>query len=313
MTTTGSNASAPSLDGTGTDRNATASLHQPAVPAHRRSVMPWVWLCAMILTLLCGMAIKVLFVDSGEGISISGATIFWDSDLSGNSFLNLTVTESQVNSVLVILFIFFLCRFLTAGMSVRPGGARQIVAEWLVEKASGLVESNMGPAYYRFAPFIAGMMALSLFSSLSSLVGMYAPTSDINIVSGWAVVSFVLITRSKMRVGVGNYLKGFTQPIWVLTPFNVIGEVATPVSMTFRHYGNVLSGAVISTMLYAALGALSGLVFGWIPVIGDAFPPVLQIGIPGILSLYFDLFSSGLQAFIFAMLTMLYVASGSES
>ena len=151
MTTTGSNASAPSLDGTGTDRNATASLHQPAVPAHRRSVMPWVWLCAMILTLLCGMAIKVLFVDSGEGISISGATIFWDSDLSGNSFLNLTVTESQVNSVLVILFIFFLCRFLTAGMSVRPGGARQIVAEWLERRRSVYYGWTILPMLYALA------------------------------------------------------------------------------------------------------------------------------------------------------------------
>lgn len=79
--------------------------------------------------------------------------------------------------------------------------------------------------------------------------------------------------------------------------------------MTFRHFGNVLSGSVISVLVAAALQGLTSLLLGWLPgLLGDI--PFLQIGIPAVLSLYFDIFSGCLQAFIFSMLTMLYIANG---
>ena len=79
--------------------------------------------------------------------------------------------------------------------------------------------------------------------------------------------------------------------------------------MSFRHYGNVLSGVVISTLIAYALQGLSKLVLGWLPGVLGQFP-FLQIGLPAVLSLYFDIFSGLMQAFIFAMLTMLYIATG---
>ena len=155
-------------------------------------------------------------------------------------------------------------------------------------------------------------MGLSAVSSLLSLLGLYAPTSDINIVGGWAILVFVMITYYKIKGGFLAYLKGFTEPVPLLTPFNVISEFSTPVSMAFRHYGNVLSGSVISTMIYAALAGLSTIVLGWLPgILGEI--PFLQIGLPAVLSVYFDLFSGCLQAFIFAMLTMLYISSNAPS
>jgi F-type H+-transporting ATPase subunit a len=79
--------------------------------------------------------------------------------------------------------------------------------------------------------------------------------------------------------------------------------------MAFRHYGNVLSGTVIAALVAAGLQGASSLLFGWLPsVLGDI--PFLQIGIPAVLSIYFDVFSGCLQAYIFAMLTMMYVAGG---
>ena len=79
--------------------------------------------------------------------------------------------------------------------------------------------------------------------------------------------------------------------------------------MAFRHYGNILSGSVISVLVATALQGLSSMLLGWLPgFLGDI--PFLQVGLPAILSIYFDVFSSLLQAFIFAMLTMLYIASG---
>ena len=88
---------------------------------------------------------------------------------------------------------------------------------------------------------------------------------------------------------------------------NLIGEFATPVSMAFRHYGNILSGAVISALIGSALTGLSNSLLGWLPgVLGDM--PLLRVGLPAVLSIYFDVFSGVMQAFIFAMLTMLNVA-----
>ena len=93
----------------------------------------------------------------------------------------------------------------------------------------------------------------------------------------------------------------------MLTPFNVISEFATPVSMSFRHYGNVLSGSVISALVAVGLQSVSHLILGWIPGKLGEFP-LFQIGLPAVLSLYFDIFSGCMQAFIFAMLTMIYVS-----
>ena len=111
-----------------------------------------------------------------------------------------------------------------------------------------------------------------------------------------------------MKCGPLMYIKALADPI-AMAPLNLIGEVATPISMAFRHYGNVLSGSVISVLLAVGLGGLSNMVLGWLPGFLGEFP-FLRIGIPAVMSLYFDIFSGLLQAYIFAMLTMLYVSGG---
>ena len=196
-------------------------------------------------------------------------------------------------------------------MKVKAETKRQMLAELIVEKATNLVKENMGEKFLNFAPFIASIIALSAFSSLLSVFGLYPPTADINTIAGWAIVVFILITYNKLKGGLGGYLKSFTKPIFILTPFNIISEVATPVSMTFRHFGNVVSGSVVMTLIYAFLGTLSTLVLGWLPGVIAEFP-IFQVGIPLVFSAYFDIFSGCLQAYIFAMLTMLYTASAAE-
>ena len=166
----------------------------------------------------------------------------------------------------------------------------------------------MGDYFMGFTPFIIAILALSALSSLLTLFGLYPPTSDINIVGGWAILVFILITYYKMKCGPIHYVKSLSDPI-LLTPLNVISEVATPISMAFRHYGNVLSGSVIGVLIATALGGLSSMVLGWLPgFLADI--PLFQIGIPAVLSIYFDVFSGCLQAFIFAMLTMMYIGGG---
>lgn len=262
-------------------------------------------LIGMTLPLLTGMALKALFVPPAQGIEISGAHIFLTVKLPVLG--DWPITETQVNSWLVMISILFLCLWLTHGIKAEGGLRRQHLAEWIVQQTDGLVLENMGEYFKGFSPFIGAVLALSAFSSLSSLLGLFPPTSDINVTAGWAILVFFLITYYKMKCGPIHYLKSFGEPVAFLTPLNVISEFATPVSMAFRHYGNILSGTVISVLMATALQGLTHLLLGWLPGWLGEFP-FLRIGLPAVLSLYFDLFSGCLQAFIFAMLTMLYVA-----
>lgn len=244
-----------------------------------------------------------------DSISITGAKIFFEIPIFGG----IPITETQVNSWIVMLAITILCLVLTHDLKVRPTSKRQIIAEWIVEKVTGLVSGNMGERFTYYAPFICAILGLSAFSSLSSLLGMYPPTADLNTIAGWAILIFCMITYTKIETsGFLGYLKGYTEPFALFTPFNILSELGTPVSMAFRHFGNIVSGVVISTLVYAALASASTLLFGWLPgILGKI--PFLQVGIPAVLSVYFDLFSSCMQAFIFSMLTMLYIANAASA
>lgn len=264
------------------------------------------YLALAIVPFLLAMTLKVLTAPATEGVSITGAMIFFTVDMPIQAW---PVTEAQVNSLAVMLSMLGLCLYLTHGLQVVPGSKRQLIAEWIVEKVTNLVQNSMGERFMGFVPFIAAILGLSALSSLSSLLGLFPPTSDLNIVAGWAILVFILITYYKLQGGLWPYVKGFFTPVPLFAPMNVLGEVATPVSMSFRHYGNVLSGVIISALVGTALKGLSNMLLGWLPGVLGQFP-LLQIGLPAILSLYFDIFSGCMQAFIFAMLTMLNIALG---
>ena len=272
----------------------------------RAKVVDILLLAMIILPFVACITLQVLTTPASDGIDITGARIYFTIPMP---VMDLPITESQVNSLAVIISVLGLCLYLTHGITVVPHSKRQLVAEYIVEKVQHLVDDNMGPRFSGFAPFVASIMAISAFSSLSSLLGLFPPTSDMNIVAGWAILVFILITYYKLKGGLFPYVKGFFEPVPIFAPFNIIGEIATPVSMSFRHYGNVLSGVVISTLVAYALQSLTHMILGWLPGVLGQFP-FLRIGIPAILSLYFDIFSGVMQAFIFAMLTMLYIATG---
>ncbi len=276
------------------------------VKSRRFKVVDILLLAGAILPLMAVMVLKILTNPPTEGINITGALVYFTIPMP---LQDLPITEAQVNSWAVMLTILFTCLYLTHGIAIIPGTKRQLAAEWIVEKCKGMVETNMGPYFRAFAPFIAAIMGLSALSSLSSLLGLFPPTSDMNVVAGWAILVFVIITYYKCKAGLWLYFKSYAEPIPFLLPMNIISEAATPVSMAFRHYGNILSGSIISVLIAAALGGLSNLVLGWLPGILGEFP-FLRIGVPAVLSLYFDIFSGGLQAFIFATLTMMYVSGG---
>lgn len=248
-------------------------------------------------------------------VDIQGAKIYFTIPLLNG----IPITETIVNTWIVMLIVAFICIFLTRKMKTRGSGKRQSIAEWIVLTFQHLVDDNMGIRYTKssFPSFIVALFSLCLFGSLLSLFGMYPPTADLSMTLGLAIMIFVMITYTKIRTKhVGGYIKSFFEPIPFLMPLNVVSELSTPISMAFRLFGNIASGQVVMTLVYAALLLLSQFIFSVLPgILSSVFMhiPIFQIGIPAILSLYFDLFSSVMQSFIFCMLSMNYISAASES
>lgn len=219
--------------------------------------------------------------------TVNGALKSAEFELFGATF---TLSEVVIVQWFVVVLLGVLFFVLGRNLKVKPTSRRQMLAEMIVGLFTGMVNDSMGVRYKKYTPYISALFCFSLTSSLMGLLGLRAPTSDISVVGAWALITFVLVQRNKAKTGgVKGYFKSFIEPMPFMLPFNLIGEVANPMSQALRHFGNIVSGMVIGGLIYFALGNFA-------------------IGLPAVLSLYFDLFSSVVQAYIFVTLTMSYVA-----
>lgn len=224
-------------------------------------------------------------------------------------YLNINITETVVDTWVVMAILTLICVYLTRNLKVTPVTRRQLIAEKLVEMVNNLVTGTMGERYAFMAPYIAALFASSMIGSLSSLVGLRPFTADLSTTLSWSLLAFIMIQGNNIRLnGVGGWLKGFAEPVPFMLPLNLVSEIANPISMSFRHFGNIAAGMVITSLLYSALAALSRFVIGWIPNEFIANIPIFQLGLPAVLSIYFDVFTSFLQAYIISMLTMVFVS-----
>lgn len=209
-----------------------------------------------------------------------------------------TISPAVVNLVLVslilsILFIFIGKKAEKADFRKKPKGILHL-AEIYVESIDKLTRQTMGNANFAFAPYMGALFILLIVSNLSGLLGFTPPTTDYNVTLGLALITFFLTEYNAIRFnGLGNFFKGFFSPIPLLAPLNVLNEFANPVSMSFRLFGNMVGGAIIMGLVY---GAFSGLK----KIITPLITPLLHG--------YFDVFSGLLQAFVFVMLTMVYIS-----
>jgi len=211
---------------------------------------------------------------------------------------DIFIPDTIVNSwiVLIVLTIFALIvnkEIKKANVNEKPSGFLNVV-EVLVEMVDGLVKSTMGSENMFFAPYILTLVLFLLLSNLIGLVGLTPPTSDYSVTLTLALMTFFLTQYYSFKTsGFLGYFKNFTEPMAFLTPLNVIGELANPISLSFRLFGNILSGVIIMGLIYSAAGYLA-------PI----FTPLLHG--------YFDVFSGVLQTFIFSMLTMIFISGAME-
>lgn len=219
------------------------------------------------------------------------------------------VTQTTITLLIVTALLVTVSLIVAKGVKKRPGGF-QVIVEKLVTMLYGIVEDTMGKHNLVFAPYIGTLFCCSFFGSILGMTGILrSSTADFSVTIAWALVTTGLVWYHNIkRNGFGGWLKGFTEPIVVMTPMNVVSEIAQPLSMAFRHFGNMAGGSVLTALIYAALASASSAIFSWLPAAAlEVMPPILQVGIPAALSVYFDLFSGFVQAFVFCLLTMVYV------
>lgn len=218
-----------------------------------------------------------------------GPEIIWVIPIGDGIAVTQTVTTTWFIMGLLILGAFLLTR----KMSLVPS-KKQAVAEILVDGIYNLTETTMGKKFKHFAPYVGTLLLFVGIANISGLLGLRPPTADLNTTLGLALMTFIIIHFTGVKSkGLGGYLKGFLDPMPFLLPLNIMGELATPISLSFRLFGNIVGGLIIMTLVYNALGSLAVLV-------------------PAVLHAYFDLFAGLLQSFIFAMLTMVFVSLASD-
>ena len=195
-------------------------------------------------------------------VSINGARILATLE-NVPIFGTVQITQTLTVSWLVFIIISGLCIWLGSGLTVTNISRKQAVAEMAYNAIVNFVRGNMGTGFDHYIPLVATIFVTSVISNLISLVGIWSPTADLMTELAWALVVFVLITYHKIKSsGIKEYLRGFLDPIPILLPINIMSECFTPVSMACRHFGNILSGTVISTLIYGAMVAANNALFG---------------------------------------------------
>lgn len=176
--------------------------------------------------------------------------------------------------------------FGTRRLKNRPG-AVQNVLEAAVEVLARQVDA-MSPHGARFLPF-AGTLAifLVLANSAATVPGVLAPTADPSTAVALALVAFASVHVYGFTIAGRRYLHTYVEPSWLLLPFNIIGEVTRTVALAVRLFGNMLSGQVIVAILVLLAGFL-------VPVPMQLFG--LLIGL--------------IQAYVFTLLTLVYITAG---
>lgn len=209
------------------------------------------------------------------------------------------VTQTLVVSWLVMIIISALCIWLGSNLKVTNISRKQAAAESIYKALVNFVRERMGAEFDRYIPLVGTIFVTSLISNLISLLGIWSPTADLMTELGWALVVFVLITYHKIKAsGIGGYLKGFLDPIFILAPINVMAELFTPISMACRHFGNILSGTVISALVYGSLTAASYALFG---ALGSSPIAAVVLALIGAAMIFFGKKKGNKKLFIFGI------------
>lgn len=214
--------------------------------------------------------------------------------IGGLTFNADTIWSTVLAAGIVIGLGLLLRRRVTSGVPSRL----QLIWEGVVEQVTDQVEAQIG----RTAPFVVPLaIALFMFILIANWIELVptmeklpSPSADVNLTFALALVVIIWVhIISIRRKGVKAYFKHYTQPYVALTPINVVEELSRPVTLALRLFGNIFSGTIMLLLI-----GLFPFFVSWAP------NAVWKL---------FDMFIGVIQAFIFALLTILYFAGAVET
>jgi F-type H+-transporting ATPase subunit a len=219
----------------------------------------------------------------------------------GGPLDGVVITETAIWTVVIAIGLILFGLLAVRKLERYPKGL-QAVAELIVEYVYKFVHDTMGKRNLSFAPYIGTLFLFLLFGNMLGLIGFRPITADMNATFAMAAIVFILIQVNSVRSqGFGHYLKHFAEPFPFMVPIKILEEFTFPISLSFRIFGNILAGVIIMELAMEGLKSLS-IETLHLPI------PLLQTVIPLPLNAFFDIFEPVLQAFVFTMLTMSFIA-----
>jgi len=209
------------------------------------------------------------------------------------------VTINVLTAWLVLAVLMVLVLVGTRRMQLRPVSGLQVVWEWTVEAFAGFCKMMIGPGGEQYMPFLGTLFMYILVLNLLGIIpGFISPTASLTMTGALGLTAFVYVQICGFRAQGLKYLMHFVgEPLWLAplnVPIHVIGELARPLSLSIRLFGNIFGEDVVIAQLLAMSAGIFAVTHLPIPL---HFPMVL-----------FHIFVSFVQALVFMMLTGAYIA-----
>jgi F-type H+-transporting ATPase subunit a len=224
-----------------------------------------------------------------DGVQITtDQWVFWQWDAWPAIKLNATIVFSWAVMGLLVLLSWLVTRRLSTDAQIPR---RQNVVEVLVEGMRNQIREISGQDPGQYLPFVGTLFLFIGMSNLLSIVpGYRPPTGSLSTTAALATCVFVAVPLYGIATqGVVGYLRHYVRPTLFMLPFNIIGELSRTLALAVRLYGNMMSGTVIAAIL-----------IGFVPL----FVPILMQML--------GLLTGMIQAYIFAVLAMVYIASATK-
>ncbi|MBA4347564.1 MAG: hypothetical protein C0413_01785 [Clostridiales bacterium] len=240
------------------------------------------WLCSGLFLGSFGLGAREFQVEiSPTRMDILGSSV------SSTVFMSWIVIAALA-VIAILLRIFIIPRF-----KETPRGL-QLVLETAVTAINDLTKEKYGHRNDGLASYFFALAALFIGSAVVELFGFRPPTTDLSMTLSYALVTFVLINVYGIyKKGIKGRLQSFIRPKAIIAPFKLLSDLAVPISLACRLFGNMLGGMVVVELIYFALGAFS-------------------VGIPAVLGLYFNAFHPLIQFFIFINLSLTFIGEAVE-
>ncbi len=205
-------------------------------------------------------------------------------------FGGIPVPESCVITWVIMAVLVILCKIFVRNLKTVPTGA-QLLIEMLITWLNNFFVDIMGQKGKKYLPFLETLIIYIGVSNVIGLFGLRPPTKDLNVTAGLAIMSIIYIQYCGIKEkGVKRWLRSFKEPMPLLLPINIMELIIKPLSLCMRLFGNVLGAFVIMELVKLCI----------------------PVGVPLILSLYFDVFDGLIQAYVFVFLTSLFMAEAME-